>query len=126
MSFGESITTCFGKYADFTGRASRAEFWWFYLFILVVNVLLYLTWVSALADPDPDNLPAGAFLSLIFGLATLLPLLAAMTRRLHDTGRSGGYIFVALVPFVGSIILIVWLASLGTPATNRYGEPPPA
>ena len=82
------------------------------------------TWYSALTDPYVDSFPPGLIISLIFGLAVLLPTLAAAVRRLHDTGKSGAAIFIAFVPFVGSIILIVWLATAGNPGPNLYGEQP--
>jgi len=95
MTFQESIRVCFNKYADFSGRASRSEYWWFVLFIVLVG----------LAASIVSNA-----VSALFTLATLLPSLAAASRRLHDTGRSGWWQLVCLVPFVGLIVLIVFLA----------------
>ena len=74
MTFQESVRVCFSKYADFSGRASRSEYWWFFLFIVLVG-----TATSFVSD----------YVSAIFLLGTLLPSLAAATRRLHDTQRSG-------------------------------------
>ena len=108
MTFQESIKVCFSKYADFTGRASRAEYWWFMLFILLVSL--------AASTISP-------VLSGLFSLATLLPCLAAATRRLHDTNRSGWWQLVALIPVVDFIIVLVFLAqdskaeAQGVPAT---------
>jgi uncharacterized membrane protein YhaH (DUF805 family) len=94
MNFQDAIKTCLGKYADFSGRASRAEYWWFALFIFLgsaaCSVLSYK-------------------LSALFSLVTLLPAIAAAARRLHDTQRSGWWQLVCLVPVVGWIILLVFL-----------------
>jgi uncharacterized membrane protein YhaH (DUF805 family) len=124
VTFAESVQTCFKKYADFDGRGSRSEYWWFYLLITVVNLALYLTWVSSVSDPYSDGLPPGLIFSLIFSLAVILPTLAAAVRRLHDTGKSGASIFISLIPLIGGLILIVWLATDGTQGANQYGERP--
>src|SRR3569833_1653990 len=83
MNFQESVKTCFAKYVDFSGRASRSEYWWFALFIVLGNVLLSFV---------------GHGLPLLFALATLLPSIAAATRRLHDTDRSGRKQMIVLIP----------------------------
>jgi uncharacterized membrane protein YhaH (DUF805 family) len=98
MTFQESIRVCFTKYADFTGRASRSEYWWFFLFIVLVS--LGASMISNV-------------LSAVFSLATLLPSIAAATRRLHDTHRSGWWQLICLVPVIGWIVLIVFLAQEG-------------
>jgi len=98
MKFQESIRVCFSKYADFTGRASRSEYWWFFLFIVL----------ASLGASMISNV-----LSVIFSLATLLPSIAAATRRLHDTNRSGWWQLICLVPVVGLIVIIVFLAQEG-------------
>lgn len=103
MSFVESVRTCFVKYADFKGCASRSEFWWWALFSLVVY--LVLSFISSK-------------LALVFSLATLLPYLAVTARRLHDTDRSGWWQLIALIPLVGWIIVLVWCAQEGK--SNRF------
>lgn len=110
MSFVDSIKTCFTKYVDFKGRASRPEYWWFFLSYIVLYVIFLAIKVPAIA--------------YLIALAYFLPLLAAAVRRLHDTGRSGWWYLIGLVPFVGIIILIVFLASQGNPGANAYGSPP--
>ena len=104
MTFQESIKVCFNKYADFTGRASRAEYWWFMLFILLVSL------AASMISP---------MLSGLFSLGTLLPCLAAATRRLHDTNRSGWWQLVALVPVIGFIIILVFLAQESKAEADR-------
>ena len=105
------------NYAIFEGRANRAEFWWFALAQFVLGIVL-----SILARAS------GLFLLLylVYILATFVPSVAVTVRRLHDTGRSGWFYFIALVPFVGWIILLVLLAGEGQQGSNEYGpEPPP-
>lgn len=115
MTFAEALRTCFRKYVDFTGRASRPEYWWFFLsYVIVYFVALVLD----------AALGTSGVLTLLVALAYFLPMLAAGVRRLHDTGRSGWWLLISLVPFVGAIVLIVFLASPGEPGSNRYGPPP--
>jgi uncharacterized membrane protein YhaH (DUF805 family) len=110
MSFGESIATCFRKYADFKGRASRAEYWWFFLFYIVAA--LGLAWlITAIKNPAP--------VVLLLGL--ILPQIAAAVRRLHDTGKPGTWYLITLVPYIGPIWLIVLLAQKSEPGPNQYG-----
>ena len=103
MTFQESVKVCFAKYADFQGRASRSEYWWFVLFILLVSA------AASVISPK---------LSALFTLATLLPSIAAATRRLHDTNRNGWWQLIVLVPVVGFIVLLVFLAQEG-PSQGR-------
>jgi uncharacterized membrane protein YhaH (DUF805 family) len=98
MSFQESIRVCFTKYADFSGRAGRSEYWWFLLFIVLVSIAASMI---------------SHVLSAVFSLATLVPSIAAATRRLHDTNRSGWWQLICLVPVIGIIVLIVFLAQEG-------------
>lgn len=105
MNFTESIQICFKKYADFTGTASRPEFWWFFLFCVLASFVL--------------NTILGSFmLSTIFSLATLVPSLAVGARRLHETDRSGWLQLLWLIPVLGWIVMIIFLAQEGK--ANRY------
>jgi uncharacterized membrane protein YhaH (DUF805 family) len=114
MSFSDAVKTCFTKYVDFTGRAGRPEYWWFFLSYVIVYIVAIIIF-GAIKTP---------VLAYIVALAYILPLLSAAVRRLHDTGRSGWWYFIALIPLVGPIILIVFLASVGNPGANAYGPPP--
>ena len=114
MSFTQAVSTCLSRYVTFNGRARRSEYWWFYLF----TVILY---AIAFAIDEAIRTPT---LALIVGLALLLPALAAGIRRLHDTGRSGWWLLISLIPIVGAIILIVFLASDTANAPNQYGPEP--
>lgn len=124
MTFQESIKTCFKKYAEFQGRASRSEFWWFVLFGTLVN-LAFEVLDMATFDPYGTSLISvvGA-VSIIVSLALLLPNLAVTARRLHDVDRSGWWMFLVLVPIVGFIVLLVWYCKRGTVGPNRFGSDP--
>jgi uncharacterized membrane protein YhaH (DUF805 family) len=114
MSFADSVRTCFSKYVTFSGRARRSEFWWFYLFTVICFI------VVAIIDAAIGN----SILEFVLLLALILPSLAASMRRLHDTGRSGWWVLIGLVPFVGAIILIVFECGDSQPGTNQYGPSP--
>jgi uncharacterized membrane protein YhaH (DUF805 family) len=105
MTFIEAVKTCFIKYADFSGCASRPEFWWWVLFTVVASIAL---------ESISYNL-SGAF-----SIATCLPGIAVTARRLHDTERSGWWQLLLLIPIIGWILLIIWCAEQGKP--NRYGD----
>ncbi|MFB7040483.1 MULTISPECIES: DUF805 domain-containing protein [unclassified Streptomyces] len=102
------------KYAVFSGRARRKEFWMFTLFNFIAAVILAIL----------DNLLGIQLLSLIYTLAVFLPALGVSVRRLHDTGRSGWWILIALVPLVGGIILLVFNCLEGEQQQNAYGPNP--
>jgi uncharacterized membrane protein YhaH (DUF805 family) len=135
-SIGQAVRRFWKKYATFTGRASRAEFWWWYLVSTLVSfVLSAINRLFAGPQPLPpttqDQLSQyfsdvmawslrGSVLGLIWGLATLVGMLALSTRRLHDTNRSGWWYLIILVPVVGAIILIVFWASAPRPEGQRY------
>ena len=133
LSFSEAIKTCFQKYAEFRGRASRPEFWWFvllyYLVILVPIVPLIAVGSIGRGDQPWDEADinvGGVVFGIVIGVAVLaliIPYLAAGTRRLHDTGKSGWWWLITFVPF-GSIILIVFWAIDGDQGWNQYGPPP--
>ncbi|MBT3153223.1 DUF805 domain-containing protein [Streptomyces sp. CHD11] len=103
------------KYAVFTGRARRQEYWMFALFN--VGIVLVLSIIDMVA------LGANVLVPL-YSLAVLLPNLGVTVRRLHDTGRSGWWCLIALVPVVGVIVLIVFLATEGNQAGDKYGPNP--
>ncbi|MEN9505037.1 MAG: hypothetical protein RI958_963 [Actinomycetota bacterium] len=100
------------RYATFDGRARRAEFWWFALANIVINIVL-----SILGEASG----LFAVISVLYGLAVLVPGIAVGVRRLHDIDKSGWFLLLALIPIVGAIILLVWAATDGTRGPNRYG-----
>jgi uncharacterized membrane protein YhaH (DUF805 family) len=114
MEFTESVkrnlTT--SAYAQFEGRASRSEYWWFYLGTLAIAFVA--GFIEGLA---------GIPLTVIAVLAMIVPSIALSVRRLHDTNRSGWYLLLGLIPFVGTIVLIYWWASSGDTRENSFGAP---
>lgn len=144
MSFIESIRTVLSKYAAFSGRARRSEYWWYTLAYGIVMTVLYSVLIvpglteymaaltEAAANPTgtvpaaPGSLTTGYVIFSLVALALLLPTLGVTVRRLHDTNRSGYWVFLHLVVFVGQIVLIAFAAQAGTPGENRFGADPKA
>ena len=139
MSFGQSIRTCLSKYATFEGRATRSEFWWFYLFLVIVALVVSIPGsiiMTAGLNVEGTGADATATLGAAFwiGLALvligslvqlvfLIPMLAVGCRRLHDRGQSGWLQLLMLVP-CGSLVLLVFWVLEGTPGENAYGPKP--
>ena len=113
--FQDSVRTVFKKYATFTGRARRPEYWWFVLFNFIGNFVLSI--IDAMVFGSGDTGP----LSGLFSLAILIPSIAVGARRLHDIGRSGWWLLIGLIPLLGWIILIIWLVKKGDEHPNEYG-----
>ena len=125
MGFGEAIRSGFRKYADFSGRASRSEYWWWALFAFLVWLIAMVLDVIIF----PGSIRTGSYayvgvLSGITSLALFLPGFAISVRRLHDIDRSGWWALLLLVPIIGAIILLLFLVSSGTPGMNRFGPRP--
>jgi len=120
MDFQTSVKTCFQKYATFSGRASRPEYWWFVLFLVLGNIAA--AFVDYAAFPMTDGEPG--IVGLLFGLATLLPSLAAGARRLHDTGRTGWWLLISIIPLIGFLVLLWFLTRPSGQGDNEYGPPP--
>jgi len=109
MNIQQAFQTCFRKYTDFTGRASRPEYWWFILAYMVIAV------VAALIH------------RFVYGAVVLVfiaPLLAVGARRLHDVGKSGWFLLLALIPVIGNLILLYFMVQPSQPETNEFGAPP--
>jgi uncharacterized membrane protein YhaH (DUF805 family) len=104
------------RFAQFTGRAGRAEYWWFFLANLIVALIL-----AALSRASIIF----TILYVVYSLAVLIPSIAVGIRRLHDTNKSGWWMLLYLVPVVGFIVLLVFFVMEGTPGPNQYGPPPP-
>ena len=120
-----AFTTCLlCKYADFSGRASRAEYWWY---MLAQNIILLPFLVLCMIAPEWESLPLPVLLAYaLYLLATLLPNLAVTVRRLHDTGRGGWWVAMLFIPCVGNIIslLIFVFTCLPSTGSNQYGLAP--
>jgi len=114
MGFFEAISSCFSKYVQFSGRASRSEYWYFWLFTLICS------FAADLVGGTNGQYGVGALSGLV-SLALLLPSLAANARRLHDTDRSGWWMLFWLLPVIGWIVMLIFLCQKPTPGRNRFG-----
>lgn len=138
MDFMTAVRDCLTKYADFSGRGRRSEYWWFFLFLAAGHVLLGVV----------DSVLGLQMLNGVFGLGMALPVFAAGARRLHDTGRSGWWLLLPFLPLLAATLLmwaignphviwagvigslvgvalqVVWLASDSLPGANAYGPAP--
>src|SRR5512145_3195420 len=103
------------KYAVFSGRARRTEYWMFFLVSLIISVVL------GVVEPMVGS---PGFIGIVYSLAVLVPSLAVGVRRLHDTGRSGWWLLIGLVPVIGVIVLIVFAVGDSQPGANQYGPNP--
>ena len=112
MTFGESASTCLKKYFVFEGRASRSEYWWFQLIVSP----------SYLISTILENEIAYFFLGIT--LFTLIPAISAGVRRLHDTNRSGFFLLISFIPFIGGLVLLFFLIPEGTKGKNKFGPDP--
>ena len=120
MEFINNYVNVLKRYVDFKGRARRREYWLFFLANLIVSFLTLLLGSAIMNSSEM------AVANTIYSLATLLPSLAVGARRLHDTGKSGWWQLIALVPIVGPIMLIVFFATAGTQGQNMFGPDPKA
>ena len=118
MDFQTSIKTCFKKYADFSGRASRSEFWWFELFLWIAMIVVVIIDTMILGYAFEDYGP----IYIIFSVVSFLPAIAVGARRLHDINRSGWWQLLILT-LIGIILLIVWWATVGENKKNNHGNP---
>lgn len=130
MTMITAVRTCLGRYADLTGRARRAEYWWFYLatFLAVAAVVIVGAILVAIVGAVSDT--AGGVVSVLFtvvyvavALGVVVPTLAVGARRLHDTDKSGWWLLIGLVPFGGIVLVVFWVLE-GTPGPNRFGPSP--
>ncbi len=134
-----AYTEMFKKYAQFEGRSRRQEYWLAslanFIIMMIVYIFMFVTVFDKAADVAATEATEsvaeifssmGVFIALIgiYALVIFIPSLALGIRRLHDTGRSGWYMLLNLVPYVGSIILIVFFATDSQPGANMYGENP--
>jgi uncharacterized membrane protein YhaH (DUF805 family) len=109
------------KYAVFSGRSQRSEYWYFVLFYLLIYIGLSI--VDGVIGAKVANGTVG-LLSTLFSLAMLVPSLSVTVRRLHDTGRSGWWLLVAFVPLVGGIVLLVFMVQDSQAGANEHGPNP--
>ena len=106
MNFVESVKHGMTHYVDFGGRAGRAEYWWFTLFVFVVNVIAAFL----------------GLLGILASVALLVPTIAVQVRRLHDVGKSGWWLLILVVPLIGVIVIAWWSMLASQPGANAWGE----
>lgn len=146
LNFFEAIKVCFSKYATFSGRARRSEFWWFYLLGVILNMAfsVLVKWKMAkiaaiesaiYSGVDINSLQAQAesadtifytcaIILCVIGLILFIPMLAAWVRRLHDVGKSGHLLWLILLCGVGGLVPLIMCISDGQPGENQYGPNP--
>ncbi|UEG48808.1 DUF805 domain-containing protein [Ferruginibacter lapsinanis] len=112
------------NYANFSGRARRAEYWYFALCNFLIIIPFYIMGIAGAASESTGLSILGLSVYGLVALATLVPGLAVTVRRLHDLNKSGWYYFIGLIPLVGPIILLVWLFTDGDRFSNNYGDDP--
>ena len=110
----EWYITVLKNYAVFSGRARRKEYWMFFLIIFLISIAISI--VGAMMGAE--------LLGMLYSLAVFIPSLAVAVRRLHDTGRSGWWFLIALIPIVGAFILLYFLVKDSDEGENAYGENP--
>jgi len=129
VGFGEAIKRAFAGWSTWSGRATRAEYWWWFLF---VSLLMLIPYIGIFATADWSSSNDGTIegsggsaiwwiLFFIVWLAILLPSIAVSVRRLHDTDRSGWWYWISLVPCIGGIWYLVLMLLPSTPGQNRFG-----
>ncbi|SDS17387.1 Uncharacterized membrane protein YhaH, DUF805 family [Friedmanniella luteola] len=126
----DAVKRAFQKYARFDGRASRSEYWWFVLATTILSLILYIPFVAvaASAESGSDDVPAGAvvlgIIAVLVLLAVVVPSIAVTVRRLHDAGFSGWLYLVNLVPYVGSLVILILTILPSKPEGARYDRRP--
>ena len=108
------------KYATFSGRAHRKEYWMFLLINLVVSVALAL--IDSLIGSVSES--GMGLLSSVYSIGVLIPSLALSVRRLHDIGRTGWWVLISIIPVIGAVVLLVFMLLDSEPGSNRYGANP--
>ena len=124
MNMQTAVKTVLGKYATFSGRAPRSEFWWFTLAVIILSLIVSVIDGAVLApllgfEAFADE--AGEPLRMIESLVLLLPSLAVAVRRLHDIDRSGWWYFLIVIPIIGPLVLLYWYIQPGTDGSNQFG-----
>jgi len=115
MTFQEAIASGLSRYIDFNTRSSRSEYWYWFLFVILVSIVAGVI----------DGLLFGAtVLGGLVSLALIIPGIAVGVRRLHDIDRSGWWYLIVFVPLIGVLVLLYWFVQPGTSGDNEYGSDP--
>jgi len=126
MRFAEAIKSFWTKYATFKGRSRRSDYWWIQLFLVLTNLAVAAIDL-ALMNGDVERFIAnggGGIVSLVWILVTIVPALAVLVRRLHDSGKSGWWVLIGFVPLVGAIVLLVFTVLDSDRGENKHGASP--
>ena len=116
MGPSDAVRSVLSNYTNFSGRASRSEYWWWILALIGLQIVIF---VISLITPE-----IGLLLSVVVFFGVIIPGLAVAVRRLHDTGRSGWWLLVAFIPLVGALILLIFLLLDSDQQANQWGPPP--
>lgn len=122
----EAYKRFFSNYANFEGRANRAEYWWVVLWNVIITLFCLFLGAMAASSRDYTLMIFGVFLIGIYGiysLATIIPSISLTVRRLHDIDKTGWLCLIGLIPYIGGLIVLVLTLLEGTKGPNRYGEP---
>lgn len=119
----------FENYANFSGRARRSEYWYYTLCNVIISFVMYILVIISVAIGSDGESPGILFyliygILMLYALATFIPSLAVVVRRLHDTGKSGWYYLIGLIPLVGAILVIIALVTDSQPGSNQWGPNP--
>jgi len=126
MGFVAAVKSFWSNYTNFIGRARRSEYWYAQLFVVLTNLVVAAIDL-ALMNGDVERFIAnggGGIVGLIWILATVIPAVAVLVRRLHDTSRSGLWALIGLLPLAGAIVLLVFTVQESHPGDNKYGASP--
>ncbi|MGJ8562859.1 MAG: DUF805 domain-containing protein [Alphaproteobacteria bacterium] len=127
MGFVDAVKSFYGRYVDFGGRSARSEYWWVQLFYVIAAILLSIPLILALGatggEPTGSEMIWAAPL-VLFVLAGILPMIAVTVRRFHDQDKSGWFYLLGFIPYVGGIVIIVFMCLKGTDGPNRFGYDP--
>jgi len=128
MGFVDAIKSFYKRYVDFEGRSSRSEYWWVILYTIIVYIVIGVLFVALGGMTESEEItPAGIGVLVLLGifiLVNFLPSIAVAVRRFHDQDKSGWFYLLSLIPYVGGIIMIVFMCIGGTPGSNRFGMDP--
>src|SRR5262245_58315715 len=125
MSFSDAVRSVYRNYATFNGRAPRSEYWWFQLFYLLVIIGIYVAGVAlAVITRGYSTASWIVLIALsVFVLGSLVPALAVTVRRLHDSDKSGWWLLLVFVPYVGAFVIFIFTVMDSSVGFNRYGPP---
>lgn len=125
MGFGQAVSTVFGKYATFSGRARRSEYWWWILFTVLLGIIANVgdTLLKTNTIEGAGGVKFG-WIYVVVAVVLVIPTIAVTFRRLHDTGRSGWWWLLSFVCFIGAVILLIFCLSDSKPGDNEYGPNP--